>query len=116
MHVVDNTNSWSTIFHQNEWGLSDKSGELTCSLISTMFTPHFHCLSEHFITLQNLSTISLDNCYLSSNFSCISHIGCGVCIFTRADLQYSTCDVFQFLIEKMFEDCASQLDLVNTSR
>jgi len=101
--------------HQNERALSDKSGELTCSLISCMFTPHFFCLSEHFITLQNLSTVSLDNYYLSSNFSCINHIGCGVCIFTRADLQYSTCDVSQFHIEKMFEDCASQLDLVNTS-
>jgi len=29
-------------------------------------------------------------------------------------LQYSTCDFCQFRIEKMFEVCASQLDLVNT--
>jgi hypothetical protein len=57
MHITDNTNSWLTIFHQNERGLSDKGGELICSLISSMFTAHFLCLSEHFITLQNLSTI-----------------------------------------------------------
>jgi len=76
MHITDNTNSWLTIFHQNERGLGDKSGELMCSLINSMFTPHFLCLSEHFITLQNLSTILLDNYYLSSNLSCINHIGC----------------------------------------
>jgi hypothetical protein len=100
MHVTGNTNLWLTIFHQNERGLSDKSGELMCSLTSSIFIPHFLCLSEHFITLQNLSTISLDNYYLSSNFSCINRIGCGVCIFTRADLQYSTCNISQFRIEK----------------
>jgi hypothetical protein len=83
MHITDNTNSWLTIFHEDERGLSDKSGELMCSLIISMFTARFLCLSEHFITLQNLSTLSLDNYYLSSNFSCINHIGCGVCIFTR---------------------------------
>jgi len=64
MHITDNTNSWLTIFHQNERGLSDKSGEVMCSLITNMFTPHLLCLSEHFITLQNLSAISLDNYYL----------------------------------------------------
>lgn len=64
MHIIDNSNSWLTIFHQNETGLSDKNCELMCSLISSMFTPHFLCLSEHFVTLQNLSTISLDNYYL----------------------------------------------------
>jgi hypothetical protein len=113
MDVTDNTNSWLTIFHQNIRGLSDKNGELMCSLFGSKFAPHFLCLSEHFATLQNLLTLSLDNFYLSSNFSCINHIGRGVCIFTRADLQYSTCDVSQFCIVKTFEVCATQLDLGN---
>jgi hypothetical protein len=84
-----------------------------CSLISDKFTAHFICLSEHYTTLQNLSTISLDNYYLSYNFSHINHIGGGVCIFNGADLQYITCDVSQFCIEKTFEVCATQLDLGN---
>jgi hypothetical protein len=84
-----------------------------CSLISNEFTPHFICLSEHYTTTQNLSAISLDNYQLSSNFSHINHIGGGVCIFTRADLQYSICDVSQFCIEKMFGVCVTKLDLGN---
>jgi hypothetical protein len=82
-----------------------------CSLISNKFTPHFICLSEHYTTLQNLSTISLDNYYLSSSFSRINCIGGGVCIFNGADLQYTVCDVSQFCIEKTFIVCATQLDL-----
>jgi len=39
-----------------------------CSLISNKFTPHFICLSEHYTTLQNLSTISLDNYYILSYY------------------------------------------------
>jgi hypothetical protein len=113
MDITDNTNTWLTIFHQSIRGWSDKSDELMCSLISNKFTPHFICLSEHYTTIQNLSTISLDNYQLFSNFSRINHIGGGVFIFTRADLQYSACDVSQFCIEKTFEVCATQLDLGN---
>jgi hypothetical protein len=103
------------ILQQSIRGLSDKSDELMCSLISNKFTPHFICLSEHYTTLQNLSTISLDNYYLSSSFSHINHIGPGVCIFTGTYTQYTKCDVSQFCIEKMFVVCATQLDLGNYS-
>lgn len=101
------------ILHQSVRGLSDKSDELMCSLISNKFTPHFICLSEHYTTSQNLSTISLDNYYLSSSFSHINHIGTGVCIFTGADLQYTICDVSQFCIKKAFIVCVTQLHLGN---
>jgi hypothetical protein len=101
------------ILHQSVRGLSDKSDELMCSLISNKFTPHFICLSEHYTTSQNLSTISLDNYYLSSSFSHINHIGTGVRIFTGADLQYTICDVSQFCIKKAFIVCVTQLHLGN---
>ena len=84
-----------------------------CSLINNKFILHFICLSEHYTTSQNLSTISLDNYYLPSNFSCINHTGAGACIFTGADLQYTISDVSQFCIEKTFVDCATELHLGN---
>jgi len=108
-----NTNLCLIILHQSITGLSDKSDELMCSLISSKFTPHLICLSEHCTTLQNLWTISLDDYYLSSNFSHINHFGAGVCIFTGEDLQYTICDVSQFCIEKNVRCCAIQLDVGN---
>jgi hypothetical protein len=107
------TNSCLIILHQSIRGLSDRSDELMCSLISSKCIPHFICLSEHCTTLQNLSTISFDNYYVPSNFSCINHIQGGVCICNGADLQCTICDVSQFCIEKTFEVCVTQLNLGN---
>jgi hypothetical protein len=53
MNTTDNTNTWLTIFYQNIRGLSVKSDEMMCSLISNKFTPHLICLSEHYTTIQN---------------------------------------------------------------
>jgi hypothetical protein len=39
------------------------------------------------------------------------YIGGGMCVFTRADFQYTMCDASQFCIEKTFEVCATQLDM-----
>jgi hypothetical protein len=83
------------------------------SLISNRFTLHLICLTEHYTTTQNLSTVLLDSYQLSPNFSHITHIGGGACIFTWADLRYTTCDGSQFCIEKTFEVCSTQFDLAN---
>jgi hypothetical protein len=48
---------------------------------------------------------------ITSIFSCINHIGGGVCVFTGTDLPYTMYDVSQFCIKKTFEVCATQLDL-----
>jgi exonuclease III len=95
------------MFHQNIRGLKVKHDELICSLISHKVAPHLICLSEHYLTEQNLITINPENYNLSSNFSHTNYNG------TRFDLQHSLLDVSQFCIEKNFEICAVQIDLGN---
>jgi hypothetical protein len=78
-------------------------------------TPHLICLSrDQLYSFTKFINHFTDNYYLSSSFSRINHIGDGVCIFSRADLQYTMCNVSQFCNEKTFEVCATQLDLGNS--
>jgi hypothetical protein len=47
-------------------------------LISHNLTLHIICLSEHYITEQNLLLINMEGYHLASNFSRNNHAGGGV--------------------------------------
>jgi hypothetical protein len=76
-HVNDSR----TVIHQNIRGLSNKSGELICSLTSNNINPHLICLSEHYLTSQNLSIINLDSYILGTSYARTNSRGGGVCTY-----------------------------------
>jgi hypothetical protein len=55
--MLQETRSSFSLFHQNIRGLSDKCEELYCSLITSKINPNIICITEHYTTEQNLSTI-----------------------------------------------------------
>ena len=65
MHANDSL----TVIHQNIRGLSSKSDEFICSIVSNNINPHLICLSEHHLTNQNFSVINLENNVLGSETS-----------------------------------------------
>jgi hypothetical protein len=91
-------------------GLSNKSDELICSFTTNKINPHIICLSEHYLSTQNLLLINLENYYLGCNFSCNINHGGGVCIYIRKVIHFVNCDVSHYHFEKIIEFCAVQID------
>jgi hypothetical protein len=88
---------------------------MICSLISFNINPHLICISEHYTTEHNLSTISLEKYKLAVNFSHINYQGGGTCIFIRNDLTYSPLTVSQSDEEKILEPCALEVSIGETN-
>jgi len=102
------------IVHQNITGLKDKHDKLICSLISFDINLHLICISEHYATEHNLSTISLQNYKLAVNFSGVNYQDGGTCIFIRNDLTYSPLSISQSGEEIILEPCALQVSIGET--
>jgi hypothetical protein len=47
-----------SLFHQNIRGLRDKNNELLGSLLPEL--PHILCLTEHFLTEQEIASLTID--------------------------------------------------------
>jgi hypothetical protein len=60
------TNKIFSAFHQNIRGLRDKSSELFGSLLPEL--PHILCLTEHFLTEQEITSLSIDHYTISAKF------------------------------------------------
>jgi hypothetical protein len=108
-HVNDSL----TVIHQNR-GLSNKSDELICSLTSNN-NPHLICLSEHYLTSQNLSIINLDNYILGTSYAHTNSRGGGVCVCIRSNINFTTVDVSQFCEEMNIEICATKITVCKTN-
>jgi hypothetical protein len=69
------------LLHQNIRGLVSKKDEIIASLTLDKISPHFLCFSEHHMTDNNLSLVSIDNYVLGSCYSRCMYQKGGVCIF-----------------------------------
>jgi exonuclease III len=99
-----------TVIHQNIRGLCNKSDELVCSFTTNQINPPIICLSEHYLSTQNLLLINLENYYLGCSFSCTINHGGGVCIYVRKDMHFVNRDVSHCCVETIVELCAVQVD------
>jgi len=84
-----------------------------CMLDSCDLSPHIICLSEHYLVDHKLLMIKPNNYYLASRFSCQSHSGGGVCMYTNSYLESNMIDLSQYCIEKVIEECAVQINIGN---
>jgi hypothetical protein len=67
------------------WDMKKSSLNFTkCGSIKSGF--YCICLSEHYLSTQNLLLINLENYYLGSSFSRTINHGGGVCIYIRKDI------------------------------
>jgi exonuclease III len=108
--MLQKSRSSFSLFYQNIRGLSDKCEELHCSLITSKIIPTIICITEHYTTEQNLSTIYLEGYTLAANYSRSSSKGGGSCIYVRNDVVFNIINVTQHGVEKISEPCAVKID------
>lgn len=104
--VLKNNNSVN-IYHVNIQGVANKVDAL--NLFLSQYNVNILCISEHWLTENNLKTIKLYNFNLAANFSRKSHKRGGVCIFIK---EYITCEgieVIDFCDELHSEFCCIKI-------
>jgi hypothetical protein len=58
---LKHSNDSLNLIHQNSRSLVSKSDELLCLIASNNINPYLICLSEHYLSDQNLSLVKLQN-------------------------------------------------------
>jgi exonuclease III len=102
------TNKIFSVFHQNIRGLRDKNSELFGSLLPEL--PHILCLTEHFLTEQEITSLSLDT--LSAKFCRKILKKGGSCIYALESLNFHNINLQKFCTEQDIEACAIKINLL----
>lgn len=93
------------IFFQNVQGLANKVLELDVELLN-IGNPFIVCLSETWLTKQNVALVCLSNYSLLTSYCRTNFNRGGVAIFGRSGIIANEIDVKQFSIDQIFECCA----------
>ena len=81
--------------------------------VSCDLSPHIISLSEHYLVDHKLLMIKPSNYYLASRFSRQSYSGGSVCMSINSYLESNMIDLSQYFIDKVIEECAVQISIVN---
>ena len=100
------------VFHQNVRGLRDKNNELFGSLLPEL--PHILCLTEHFLTNQEIICLTMDHYMLGAEFCRKTLKKGGTCIYVDETLNFSNINLKKFCIEQDIEACAVKINLLDT--
>jgi hypothetical protein len=98
------------LVHQNIGGLISKTNEIIVSQNVDKISPQVLCFSEHCMSENILSLVSIDNYVLGLCFSRCSYQKGGVCIFVCNDLCFSHVDLSNYCVEKILEICAVKIE------
>lgn len=99
------------IFHQNIRGLRNKTNEILCHLFPE--SPHFLCFTEHHLSGLEIHTVHIDGYTLGAYYCRNLLQKGGVCIFVKNCLEYSVIKVENYSVDKDFEVCAIQLNILS---
>ncbi|XP_033609318.1 uncharacterized protein LOC117282711 isoform X2 [Cryptotermes secundus] len=100
------------VFHQNVRGLRDKNNELFGSLLPEL--PHILCLTEHFLSNQEIICLTIDHYVLGAEFCRKTLKKGGTCIYVDETLNFSNINLKKFCIEQDIEACAVKINLLDT--
>jgi exonuclease III len=90
--------------------LGDKGSELFGSLLPEL--PHILCLTEHFLTEQEIASLSIDCCMLGAKFCRKILKKGGSCIYAHESLNFHNINLKKFCTEQDIEACAIKINLL----
>jgi exonuclease III len=89
--------------------LRDKNNELLGSLLPEL--PHILCLTEHFLTEQEVESLFIDHYSLGTKFCRKILKTGGTCIYVHESLTFTNINLQEFCIEQDIEVCAIKINL-----
>jgi hypothetical protein len=85
---------------------------MTFCAISPLNLPIFLCFTEHHLSASEIQTAHIDTYTLGAYYCRNQTQMGGVCIFVKNVINFSTLDMETYSIDKDFEACAIQLNIL----